>query len=98
MMLFGVLIGLWMIWLELWTTRKQIQQNSRPNYYEILNKSFEKLDFINGNVGKLRDVDEKLEKILFWIEDNSKEVGLIGHDTREIKESLTKIKQNEQVT
>ena len=37
------------------------------------------------------------KKILFWIENNSREVGLIGHDTREIKESLTKIKENEQV-
>jgi len=92
-MLFGVLMGLYLIWLELWTTRRQIQKNSKPNYYEVLNKSFEKLDFINGNLNKLRDVDKKLDKVLYWMEDNSREVGLIQHQTREINEGLKEMKE-----
>ena len=92
-MLFGVLMGLYLIWLELWTTRRQIQKNSKPNYYEVLNKSFQKLDFINGNLNKLRDVDEKLEKILYWMEDNNRKVGLIWDETREIEEGLTEFKE-----
>jgi hypothetical protein len=92
-MLFGVLMGLYLIWLELWTTRRQIQKNSKPNYYEVLDKSFQKLDFINGNLNKLGDVDKKLDKVLYWMEDNSREVGLIQHQTREINESLKEMKQ-----
>ena len=92
MMLFLMMIGVWMIWRELCRIGDNLQKG-KSNYYEVLNKSFQKLDFINGELGKLRDVDEKLEKILYWMEDNSREVGLIQHQTREINEGLKEMKE-----
>ena len=92
-MLFGVLMGLYLIWLELWTTRRQIQKNSKTNYYEVLNKSFQKLDFINGNLNKLGDIDKKLDKVLYWMENNDWKLGHIWDETGEIKESLKEMKE-----
>ena len=97
MMLFLVMIGIWMIWRELSNMNRDIQK-MKSNPLGYLKMCVDRLEFINSNLNdQKRRVDEKLDKILFWMEDGNRQVGHIGHDTREIKESVTKIKENEQV-
>jgi len=97
MMLFLVMIGIWMIYRELCRIGDDFKKmQSNPLGY--LKMCVDRLEFINGNlIEQKRDVDKKLDKILFWMEDSNRQVGHIGHDTREINESVTKIKENEQV-
>jgi hypothetical protein len=97
MMLFLMMIGIWMIWKELWNMNRDIQKmKSDPLGY--LRMCVDRLEFINENLQEQkRNVDKKLDKILFWMEDNNRQVGHIELDTREINESVTKIKENEQV-
>ena len=97
MMLFLVMIGIWMIWRELSNMNRDIQKmKSDPLGY--LKMGVDRLEFINSNlIDQKRKVDEKLDKILFWMEDGNRQVGHIWDNTLEIKESVTKIKENEQV-